>query len=178
MKAGFAQTDITPRLGVQLTGYGPYRNRAAQKITAPLAARAMAISHGRERAILVNLELCGTPRPLAARIRSAVAARTGCRERDVFISSTHTHSGPAVGGMLGWGEADAIYVETLPARIAGAAALRSSDHTLPARRATDCGGRLLQRAARCCLCPQTLDPRLRPQAHRRARTHLRVARSD
>ena len=40
MKAGFGKSDLTPRLGVQLAGYGPYRNRAAQEIVAPLAARA------------------------------------------------------------------------------------------------------------------------------------------
>lgn len=121
MNAGFAQADITPRLGVQLVGYGPYRNRAAQKITAPLAARAMAVAEGRNRALLINLELCGTPRDLAVRIRDAVAARTGFKPGQIFVTSTHTHSGPATGGMLGWGEPDAIYIETLPSRIAGAA---------------------------------------------------------
>lgn len=121
MKAGFAQADITPRLGVQLAGYGPYRNRAALKITAPLAARVMAVTQGRRRQLLVNLELCGTARPLAERIRAAVAARVHYKPSEVFLTSTHTHSGPATGGMLGWGEPDAIYVETLPARIAAAA---------------------------------------------------------
>jgi hypothetical protein len=121
MNAGFAQADITPRLGVQLAGYGPYRNRAARKILAPLAARAMAVGQGRARAILVNLELCGTPHALAARIRAAVAARTRCNPDNVFVTATHTHSGPAAGGMLGWGMADPIYVETLPARVADAA---------------------------------------------------------
>ncbi len=121
MNAGFAQADITPRLGVQLVGYGPYRNRAAQKILAPLAARAMAVVQGRSRALLVNLELCGTPRDLAIRISDAVARRTGFKSDEVFVTSTHTHSGPAIGGMLGWGEPDAIYVETLPSRVAEAA---------------------------------------------------------
>lgn len=121
MKTGFAQADITPRLGVQLAGYGPYRNRVAQKITAPLRARTMAVTLGRRRVILLNLELCGTPRTLAQRIRAAVAARTGCGEDEVFLTATHTHSGPAVGGMIGWGEADAMYVETLPTRVAEAA---------------------------------------------------------
>ncbi|MCC6414748.1 MAG: neutral/alkaline non-lysosomal ceramidase N-terminal domain-containing protein [Opitutaceae bacterium] len=121
MKTGFGQSDITPRLGVQLAGYGPYRNRAAQKITAPLLARAMAVTQGRRRTILLNLELCGTPRGLAQRIRAAVAARTGCGVDEVFLTATHTHSGPSVGGMLGWGEADAMYVETLPTRVAEAA---------------------------------------------------------
>ena len=101
MKAGFASADITPRLGVQLCGYGPYRNRAAKKIFAPLLARAMAVSDGKCRAILVNLELCGTPRPVARRIRDAVAKRIGCRPDEVFLTCTHTHSGPSTGGMIG-----------------------------------------------------------------------------
>lgn len=121
MKAGFAAADITPRLGVQLAGYGPYRNRAALKITAPLKARAMVVTDGARRAVLINLELCGTPRALAGKIRQAVAARIGCRAEEVLITVTHTHSGPAVGGMLGWGEADPMYIETLPARAAAAA---------------------------------------------------------
>lgn len=124
MKAGFGQADITPRLGVQLAGYGPYRNRAARELVAPLGARALVLADGDKgkRAVLLSLELCGTSRELAARIRAAVAARVKCEAEDVFVSSTHTHSAPAVGGMFGWGEADALYVETLPARAAEAAA--------------------------------------------------------
>lgn len=121
MHAGFGHADITPRLGVQLAGYGPYRNRAAQKILAPLGARAMAVAQGRARAVLVNVELCGLERPLALRLRAAVAARTGLKPEQVYLTATHTHSGPATGGMIGWGEPDSIYVETLPSRVAAAA---------------------------------------------------------
>ena len=121
MKAGFGKSDLTPRLGVQLAGYGPYRNRAAQEIVAPLAARAAMIRDRKTTVGVLSLELCGTPRPLAERIRAAVAARVGCRADEVFLSSTHTHSAPSVGGMFGWGEPDAVYLETLPARAAEAA---------------------------------------------------------
>jgi len=121
MRAGFGKSDLTPRLGVQLAGYGPYRNRAAQEIIAPLAARAAVIRDGKTNVVLLSVELCGTPRPLAERIRAVVAARVGCRADEVFLSSTHTHSAPSVGGMFGWGEPDAVYLETLPARAAEAA---------------------------------------------------------
>ena len=121
MKAGFGRSDITPRLGVQLAGYGPYRNRAARAHLAPLSARAMAVSEGSSRALLLSLELVGVAGALADRIRAAVAKRIGCRTEEIFLSATHTHSGPAVGGMFGWGEADALYVETLAARAADAA---------------------------------------------------------
>ena len=121
MKAGFGKSDITPRLGVQLAGYGPYRNRAAQEIVAPLLARAIYLRQGKTTAVVLSLELCGTPRALAERIRAVVAKRVGCRAEEVFLSVTHTHSAPSVGGMFGWGEADAVYLETLPARAAEAA---------------------------------------------------------
>lgn len=121
MKAGFGQADITPRPGVQLAGYGPYRNRAARSVLAPLAARALVLTEGRRRAVVLSLELCCTHRPLAARLRAAVARRIGCQPAEVFVSSTHTHSGPATGGMYAWGEPDMLYVETLLARAADAA---------------------------------------------------------
>lgn len=121
MKAGFGRSDITPRLGVQLAGYGPYRNRAAKEIVAPLQARAMVVAQGRKRVVLMSLECCGTPRELAERIRRAVVARLGGKIDDVMISATHTHSSPALAGMFGWGEADQMYLETLPVRAAEAA---------------------------------------------------------
>jgi hypothetical protein len=121
MKAGFGKSDITPRLGVQLAGYGPYRNRAAQEIVAPLNARAMMVVKGKVRVVIVSVELTGLPRALDRRIRAHVGKLVRVRADDVFLSVTHTHSCPAVGGMLGWGEADALYVETLPGRVAAAA---------------------------------------------------------
>ncbi len=122
MKAGFGQSDITPRLGVQLSGYGPYRNRAAQEIVAPLYSRAMLLEKGKRRSVVISLEIGGTTRLLAEKIRQAVASRVGCRADDVLVSSTHTHSAPAVFGLSGWGESDMMYFETLPARAAEAAA--------------------------------------------------------
>lgn len=127
MKAGFGSSDITPRLGVQLAGYGPYRNRAAQEIVAPLKARAMMVVKGKRRVVVVSVELTGLPRALDRRIREHVAKLGRVRVDDVFLSVTHTHSCPAVGGMLGWGEADAMYVETLPARVAAAAVAARSN---------------------------------------------------
>jgi hypothetical protein len=120
MKAGFGKSDITPRLGVQMAGYGPYRNRAAQEIVAPLNARVMMVVKGKVRVVVVSLELTGLPRALDRRIREHVTKLVRVDADDVFLAVTHTHSCPSVGGMLGWGEADAMYVETLPGRVAAA----------------------------------------------------------
>lgn len=121
MFAGFARSDITPRLGVQLAGYGPFYNRHARGIHASIFARAAALETASKRALVISVESCGLPRDLSERIRRLVTERTGVPGAAIFLCATHTHSAPAVGSMFGWGEADAFYVETLPGRIASAA---------------------------------------------------------
>jgi hypothetical protein len=82
----------------------------------------MVLERGRgTRAVLVSVELGGLPRALDQCIREAVGEAAGCAPDEVFLSSTHTHSAPSVGGMFGWGGADALYVEGLPTRVAAAA---------------------------------------------------------
>ena len=87
MKAGFGKSDITPRLGVQLAGYGPYRNRAARAILAPLLARALALKGEGGSAIVLSLDLCVTPRLLAERIRQT-ARPNGKRSSVCVINAT------------------------------------------------------------------------------------------
>ena len=42
MNAGFGKVEITPRVGVELCGFGPYLNRHSTRVVEPLYARAMA----------------------------------------------------------------------------------------------------------------------------------------
>ena len=59
MLVGFDKQDITPRVGVGLYGYGPFLNRISIGARAPLDARAIAASDGRETVILVSCDLVG-----------------------------------------------------------------------------------------------------------------------
>lgn len=119
--AGFGRSDITPRVGVQLGGFGPYLNRHATGIHAPLYARAAAFASGSERCLLLSLELCGLSRPLFERVRQVVSDHTRLSVDRIIIACTHTHSSPATAGHIGWGQADGLYVETLPGRVVLAA---------------------------------------------------------
>jgi hypothetical protein len=103
MRIGFGKVDITPRLDVELSGFGPFLNRRALTVRDRLWSRAMALEHNGRTIVLVSNDLIGVP-PEA-----------------VMIHCTHTHSGPATAGYHGWGEADAPYLELLPARLAQAA---------------------------------------------------------
>jgi hypothetical protein len=121
MRIGFGKADITPRLGVELTGFGPFLNRRALSIRDRLWSRAMAVEHGGRTVVLVSNDLIGVPRELTARVRALIAEATTLPPEAVMIHCTHTHSGPATAGYHGWGEKDVPYLEVLPARLARAA---------------------------------------------------------
>jgi len=120
MKTGFAKSDITPRVGVELTGFGPFLNRHSIAIRDRLWARAMAVSSGNKTAIVVSCDLVGVTPSITAKVREIVKEKTGIDGSAVMISCTHTHSGPSTFGSFGWGEVDYPYLEVLPYRIARA----------------------------------------------------------
>lgn len=120
MRAGFAKNDITPRVGVELSGFGPYLCRHSIAVRDRLWARALAAEQDGQRVIVVSCDLIGTTLDTTNRVRRMVAERTGVPEDAIMLASSHTHSGPATGPYIGWGEADAVYMETLPSRIAKA----------------------------------------------------------
>jgi hypothetical protein len=120
MQFGFAKSDITPRVGVELSGFGPFLNRRSIAVRDRLWARAMAVCEG-DRTIIVNSnDIIGVNRETAARVRQLVTDATGVPGEAVMVHCTHTHSGPATGTYSGWGETDLPYIELLPDRIAAA----------------------------------------------------------
>jgi len=120
MRAGFCEVDITPRVGVELCGFGPYVNRVSIAVRDALKARAAAFEVGGARAVLVSCDLIGVTAAIAGRVRELVGARTGLTASQVMVHCTHTHSGPNTGNYRGWGNPDDPYIEILPDRIARA----------------------------------------------------------
>lgn len=103
MRAGFAQVDITPAPGEEMTGYGYYLNRRAKGTMDPLMARALAIEEGGAAAVIVQLDLLALPRGLVAAVRDQAAARHGLAPEALLLHCTHTHTGPATMPLYGCG---------------------------------------------------------------------------
>ncbi len=120
MRIGFAKTDITPRIGVELCGFGPFRCRKSIEVRDRLWARAMAMELEGRQQVLVSCDLIGTALPITERVREILRQQAGLGPDAVMVCSSHTHSGPCTGPYIGWGEPDPPYVETLPSRIAAA----------------------------------------------------------
>ncbi len=123
LQAGCAQVPITPPMGVELAGYGPYRERIAHGVAEDLQATALVLRDGDQQVALVALDLLTIPAQLAARTRETVAYRTTLAPSQVLLACTHTHSGPATLFARGWGAMAPVYDALLPRHIARAVEL-------------------------------------------------------
>jgi hypothetical protein len=93
LRAGVGRSDITPPTGFPTFGY--VRDDAiARGQHTRLFARAIVIKQGARKLAILTLDLGGTPGALLAEVAKRVAAR-GFSERNIIMSSSHTHSGPA-----------------------------------------------------------------------------------
>lgn len=97
LHAGFAETDITPKLGakpVYMAGFG--QNRKATGVHDPLMARAVVLKEGTGKIALVAVDLVGFFYPNVVSVRKQLPGFTY-----VLISSTHNHEGPDTLGLWG-----------------------------------------------------------------------------
>ena len=92
--AGYARVNINPMLGIAIEGY--YVPRFARGILDDLEAGALALECGGTRILLISVDVCGINAALSLRYREAIEAATGVARENVFLSATHTHTGPAV----------------------------------------------------------------------------------
>jgi hypothetical protein len=132
MNVGFAKSDITPRVGVELCGFGPFLNRHSIGVRDRLWARAMALEAGGARVVVISCDLIGTIPEITDQIRAMVSGATGIGADAIMVACTHTHSGPCTGRYIGWGDPDEPYIQTLPHRVA-AAAVEAAARLQPAR---------------------------------------------
>ncbi len=120
MKAGFSEVDITPRVGVGLSGFGPYLNRYSIGVRDVLKARAAAFEQDGKKVVIVSCDLIGVTPDIVQMVKQLVFKQTGVPVEHIMVHCTHTHSGPNTGAYIGWGNEDDPYLVTLPGKIAKA----------------------------------------------------------
>jgi len=106
LTAGCAVIDITPPVGVELSGwaFGP-----SEGVLHPLSARALFLDDGSTRLILISADVIGFDTFYADEIRSAIAKACELDVGGVMLAGTHTHSGPATAFYRNWGKPDPDY---------------------------------------------------------------------
>ncbi len=120
MLAGFAASDITPPLNLEMAGFGPFLERKATGIHDPLLAHAAVMELDGVRYAVVDCDVAAVTADFTQKVRQAVESSTGIPPRRVLISATHTHSGPAIPHWIGWGAQDLDFLKVLPQKVADA----------------------------------------------------------
>jgi hypothetical protein len=101
LKLGVSHIDITPPVGVTLSGYSP---RVSNGVGHRLRAEALYCQGSAGAWVLVTSDLIGYPQRFVKDARRQIARATGLSPDAILISGTHTHSGPSV---LWFGNGDA-----------------------------------------------------------------------
>jgi len=124
LRAGIAEIDVSPPLGVQLVGY-PTVIRNNTGIHDPLFADCLVLDDGKTRIALVTSDIVGLSKEYVRRLRAAVQDDTGIPGENLLICSSHTHAGPRIAEYLFdeeiamGGRIETGYLDTLMQRLRG-----------------------------------------------------------
>ena len=105
--AGFARVDITPSLDVPIIGY--YVERKVEGVLDNLEVNAVALKVKDKKALFLSVDNCGVEKHDIKVINEMIFNSVGLLSDEIFIHSTHTHTGP--GASLTFGENDPLLKE-------------------------------------------------------------------
>ena len=112
LKAGFAVSDITPTSGEDLCGFAA-RNGKTLGIHDHLYSKWLCLDDGSVKILLSSNDLVGLSRNFVANLRKDIELSTTMSRHNVFITVSHTHSGPATVSLRGCGTRNTQYVAHL-----------------------------------------------------------------
>lgn len=93
VKAGTASVDITPPLGTPSAGYEARKGKGMEGIHDPLLANVLYIDNGTKKIAFCAVDNLGFDISMSMEIRKKVGAHEQFKDCDIYISSSHTHSG-------------------------------------------------------------------------------------
>jgi len=119
LKAAVCETNITPPVGVWLSGYAG-RPSGCVGIHDELHARALVLDDGLSLACIVSMDLIALDFDMVETIRDGISHRVGIPAERVVLNCSHTHSGPSTRTLHAMGERDELYCNVMARKIVGA----------------------------------------------------------
>ncbi|MEI6518704.1 MAG: neutral/alkaline non-lysosomal ceramidase N-terminal domain-containing protein [bacterium] len=99
--AGACIRDVSPQSPMFLVGY-PHVPRISTGIHDPLLASAICLRNDASAVLLMAIDMLFIGTAFARKVRKEISIQTGLPESHIFISCTHTHSGPVMVDILSW----------------------------------------------------------------------------
>ena len=114
LHVGFAETDITPKLGSQSPG--SMQQRRLNEVHDPLKAVAIVVESDQVLIALIGIDSLFISEEATARAREAITLATKIPGSHILIGASHTHGGGPVAACFG-SEADPEYVDLVVKRV-------------------------------------------------------------
>ncbi len=108
---GIARRIITPKIGGNLMGYSP--DVISTKVNDDLTATAVYFMDGELDALLVSVTVCVVQQELTDRVFEIIEKKCAVPRERCLLHATHTHSGPCITDIVGWGNPDSEYIESI-----------------------------------------------------------------
>jgi hypothetical protein len=94
-QAGIGRIEITPKTDIWMSGYAS-RIKPSEGVMHELWAKALALSDGKTRVVIVTTDLIGLPRVMTDVVSARVQKKYGLERSRLMFNSSHTHTGPVV----------------------------------------------------------------------------------
>ena len=104
---------ISPPVGVELGGYGFYRNRKNVGVHDDLYVRVLLLRTSDEAVLIYNADLLEVNEHVVNEVKRKVGKTLGLSEDRIILTVTHTHSAPPTTRFRGLGEVSEDYVNFL-----------------------------------------------------------------
>ncbi len=119
LKLGVSSKVITPEIGCNLMGYRP--TVISDSVNDDLKVTAFIFGQGETLAAMISADVCIVKTEICELIRDRLEGEFGIPRTNCIIHAIHTHSGPNLAGIPGWGDINEEYLNgTFLAGIIGA----------------------------------------------------------
>jgi diadenosine tetraphosphate (Ap4A) HIT family hydrolase len=93
LNVGIGKSDITPPIGVSSAGYQDRKGEGMEGVHDPLLATALFIDNDEKKIVLCSVDHLGFTYEMVQAIVEQVHHHPGLEECEIYIASSHTHSG-------------------------------------------------------------------------------------
>lgn len=93
VSAGVGKAEITPSIGTPSAGYTERKGQGMEGVHDPLLAIALFIDNGEKKIVFCSVDHLGFTYEMVQAITKQIHARPELKECEIFVGSSHTHSG-------------------------------------------------------------------------------------